>query len=118
MKQIKTDFNELVASVPKDVKAELDLSFAISNRIYELMTERGLTKKQFADAIGKRPSEITKWLSGQHNFTIRTLSQLSVFFGKNLITVSNGRKATKPYIVNNIENSTVPFCAEPEFDKN
>lgn len=72
----KTDFNELLVAVPKDVKAELDLSFAISNRMYELMTERGLTKKQFADELGKRPSEITKWLSGQHNFTIRTQSSL------------------------------------------
>lgn len=114
MKQINTNFNELVSSVPKDIKAELDLSFAISNRIYQLMNERGLTKKQFADELGKRPSEITKWLSGQHNFTIRTLGQLSVFFGKSLITVSNGRKTAKPYIVNDIEDSTISFCAEPE----
>lgn len=113
MKQINTNFNELVSSVPKDIKAELDLSFAISNRIYQLMTERGLTKKQFADAIGKRPSEITKWLSGQHNFTIRTLSQLSVFFGKSLITVSNERKAAKPYAVDDIEGNAISWCAEP-----
>lgn len=113
MKQIKTNFNELITSVPKDIKVELNLSFAISNRIYELMTERGLTKKQFADALGKRPSEITKWLSGQHNFTIRTLSQLSVFFGKSLITVSIGRKAAKPYIVDDIESNAISWCAEP-----
>ncbi|MCQ2244256.1 MAG: helix-turn-helix transcriptional regulator [Bacteroidaceae bacterium] len=114
MKQINANFNELISSVPKDIKAELDLSFAISNRIYQLMAERGLTKKQFADAIGKRPSEITKWLSGQHNFTIRTLSQLSVFFGKNLITVGNGRKAAKPYVVNDIDGNAISWCAESE----
>lgn len=28
-----------------------------------------LSKKQFADKMGKNPSEITKWLSGTHNFT-------------------------------------------------
>lgn len=43
------------------------------------MQERGLTKKQFADQIGKRPSEITRWLSGQHNFTVFTLAMLSEF---------------------------------------
>jgi hypothetical protein len=40
-----------------------------------------------AKALGKRPSEVTKWLSGQHNFTIRTLSTLSDFFGESLVRV-------------------------------
>lgn len=52
-----------------------------------LMRERGLTKKQFAEALGRRPSEITKWLSGQHNFTIATLSMLSSFFGQPIVSV-------------------------------
>ncbi|MDE5761918.1 MAG: helix-turn-helix domain-containing protein [Bacteroidales bacterium] len=51
------------------------------------MNERGLSKKQFADALGRRPSEITKWLSGEHNFTISTLAMLSTFFGQPIITV-------------------------------
>lgn len=87
MKTINASFQQMVASVPIDVKNEVDLEFAISNRIYELMTERGLSKLEFAQALGKRPSEITKWLSGQHNFTIRTISQLSAFFGKSLVTM-------------------------------
>ncbi len=66
---------------------ETELSFAISDRIFELMSERGLSKKQFADALGRRPSEITKWLSGQHNFTLATLAMLSTFFGQPIITV-------------------------------
>ncbi|MBO5853902.1 MAG: helix-turn-helix transcriptional regulator, partial [Bacteroidales bacterium] len=44
-------------------------------------------KKEFAEAIGKRPSEVTKWLSGQHNFTLRTLAMLSTFFGESLVEV-------------------------------
>ncbi len=51
------------------------------------MQERGLNKKQFAEALGKRPNEITRWLSGEHNFTISTLAMLSTFFGKSIITV-------------------------------
>ena len=43
---------------------------------------------RFAEALGRRPSEITKWLSGQHNFTIATLAMLSSFFGQPIITVS------------------------------
>ena len=68
-------------------QSQTELSFEISDRIYELMNEHGLSKKQFAEALGRRPSEITKWLSGQHNFTIATLSMLSSFFGQPIVTV-------------------------------
>ena len=87
MRTINNNFQKMVASVPANVKAEVDLSFAIADRLEDLIKEKGLSKKEFAEAIGKRPSEITKWLSGQHNFTIRTLSILSAFFGKSLVEV-------------------------------
>ncbi len=77
----------LFKEIPVEERESARLSFAISDRIYDLMRERGLSKKQFADALGRRPSEITKWLSGQHNFTISTLAMLSTFFGTSIITV-------------------------------
>ncbi len=60
---------------------------AVSNRIYELMQEKGLSKAEFDRSIGKRPCEVTKWLSGQHNFTLATLAMLSSFFGQPIISV-------------------------------
>ncbi len=87
MKEAKEAYRKMVESVPADIKAEIDLSFAISDKIDALMQERGLSKKQFADALGRRPSEVTKWLSGQHNFTIATLAMLSAFFGQPIVTV-------------------------------
>ncbi len=87
MKTMKTPFREILATVPADIEQEVNLEVAISNRINDLMVQRGMSKLEFAQALGKRPSEITKWLSGQHNFTIRTLSLLSSFFGESLIRV-------------------------------
>ena len=87
MRTMNTSFKQMLAAVPADIQQEVDLEFAISNRINELMTKRGLSKQEFAQALGKRPSEVTKWLSGQHNFTIRTISLLSSFFGESLIRV-------------------------------
>lgn len=87
MKTAFDDYNNIVASIPQEVHAEVDMEVALSDRIYNLMTKRGLTKAEFARAIGKRPCEITKWLSGQHNFTIKTISMLSVFFGEPLVSV-------------------------------
>lgn len=87
MKTMKTSFDEMLAKMPKDIQSEVDMEFAISNRINELMLKRGLSKLEFAQALGRRPSEVTKWLSGQHNFTIRTLSMISAFFGESLVHV-------------------------------
>lgn len=87
MKRTTKSLEEMLGSIPETVKSEVDLSFEISDRIDFLMRQRGLTKKQFADALGRRPSEITKWLSGQHNFTIATLAMLSSFFGQPIVTV-------------------------------
>ena len=87
MKRAKTSLRELLSDISPEERAEARLSFQISNRLDFLMKEKGLSKKQLADAIGKRPSEITRWLSGEHNFTISTLAMLSSFFGQPVITV-------------------------------
>ena len=87
MKRAKISLRELLSDISPEERAEARLSFQISNRLDSLMKEKGLSKKQLADAIGKRPSEITRWLSGEHNFTISTLAMLSSFFGQPIITV-------------------------------
>ena len=87
MKRAKISLRELLSDISPEERAEARLAFQISNRLDFLMKEKGLSKKQLADAIGKRPSEITRWLSGEHNFTISTLAMLSSFFGQPIITV-------------------------------
>lgn len=87
MKRAKTSLRDLLGDIKPEERAEARLSFQISNRLDSLMREKGLSKKQLADAVGKRPSEITRWLSGEHNFTISTLARLSTFFGQPIVTV-------------------------------
>ena len=45
MKTINSTFKQMVAEVPADVKIEVDLSFAIADRIDALIKKKGLTKK-------------------------------------------------------------------------
>ena len=87
MKNAFEEYNKIVTAIPGDIHKEVDMEMAVSNRIYELMTQKGLSKAEFARSIGKRPCEVTKWLSGQHNFTLSTLAMLSSFFGQPIITV-------------------------------
>ncbi|MDE6336630.1 MAG: helix-turn-helix transcriptional regulator [Muribaculaceae bacterium] len=87
MKTAFEEYKRIVDSIPDEIHKEVDMEMAVSNKIYELMQEKGLSKAEFARAVGKRQCEITKWLSGQHNFTLATLAMLSSFFGQPIITV-------------------------------
>ncbi len=87
MRRANICLEDILNEIPQAKREETRLSFAISNRLDALMKERGLNRKQLAEAIGKRPNEITRWLSGEHNFTIATIGMLSAFFGQPIITI-------------------------------
>lgn len=88
MKKETDTLHEIIGVLPLEVQIRTKLSVAIANRIEALMREKGLSKKQFAEALDRRPSEVTKWLSGEHNFTVATLSRLGAFFEKPIIEVT------------------------------
>lgn len=49
----------------------------VAMQIKEAMDRRGMTRKQLADKMRKTPSEVTRWLGGNHNMTIDLLSEIS-----------------------------------------
>ena len=85
MKRNEKAYSRMVAAVPDNVRREINLSFDISGKIEALMKERGLSTMELANAMGKSPAMIGKWLSGQYNFSLATISDISSFFGKDII---------------------------------
>ena len=51
----------------------------IAMQIAAAMEERRISEEELAEMIGHQPSEITKWLSGDQNFTSDTLAELSYY---------------------------------------
>jgi ribosome-binding protein aMBF1 (putative translation factor) len=83
-------FHQCLAAIPEEHKAEFELSFSIAERICEILKDKGLTQKQFASLLGKRESEVSKWLTGRHNFTIQTIARIEhVLDSKVIITASS-----------------------------
>ena len=64
-------FRQCFAAVPEDQKAEFELSYGIAERISEILQANNLTQKDFAQKLHKRESEISKWMTGRHNFTMQ-----------------------------------------------
>lgn len=57
----------------------------LAMKIADAIEASGMTKKEFAARLGKHPSEISKWLSGTHNFTHDTLFEISKVLDIDLI---------------------------------
>ena len=53
------------------------MSLRISDNIEEYLKQRGMSQKDLAEKMNKRPSEISKWMRGTHNFTIYTLYDIA-----------------------------------------
>lgn len=80
-------FNESVNAIPQDLKYKFDLSFAISDKIANTLKEKGMSKIDLAKKMNKKPSEISKWLRGNHNFTLFTIAEISSALDTTLIKV-------------------------------
>ena len=75
----------VVSNIPLEIKKETAFSFAVSDRIHQLLNDQGLTQKELAKRMKKTEAEVSVWLSGQHNFTLRTLAKISVILGEDII---------------------------------
>lgn len=82
-------FRDCLAAIPVEQKAAFNLSFCIAERISEILKIKGLTQKEFAHMLNKRESEISKWLTGRHNFTTNTIARIETVLGVNIINIAH-----------------------------
>lgn len=68
----------------------VDTSFDLSDRIHEILEAKGISQRELAEMLGKKESQVSKWMTGTHNFTIRTLALLEVKLGVSIFQVSSG----------------------------
>lgn len=80
-------FDQCVANVAPEVMKEVSLNVDIANRIYDLLKEKKMTQREFAALMGKRESEISRWLTGSHGFTTTTLAKIAAVLGEPIVMV-------------------------------
>jgi transcriptional regulator with XRE-family HTH domain len=67
------DIMGLLKNISPEEYERTEKRMLLAARIDDEIKNKGWKKKDFAAALVKTPSEITKWLSGTHNFTSDTL---------------------------------------------
>lgn len=75
---LQNKLNKIRQETLQEVKLMIDHSFVIVDRIDEIMRQKGISQKVLADRLGKRESEVSKWMRGTHNFTIKTIAKLEI----------------------------------------
>ncbi|WP_163379450.1 multiprotein-bridging factor 1 family protein [Cyclobacterium sp. SYSU L10401] len=83
---------KLLDKTSVETKEFVSLYSDIVVRINELIAEKGYSQKELAESIGKNPSEISKWLKGEHNFTLRSIAKLQAQLGEPIICVPKSKK--------------------------
>lgn len=92
-------FDELVEQIPQETRRHHDMLVEIGDRIVEILKRKGWSQTEFAKAMGKRDSEISKWLGGGHNFTIATIVKIETVLGEDIISVKKYRKPVSGYVL-------------------
>ena len=62
-------------------------NLAIANKIASLLESKGMKPADLAAAMAKQRSEVSKWLSGQHTFTTKTITKIEEVLGENIIHI-------------------------------
>ncbi len=81
--------------ISKDIDIFVKQSFDIVDRIHEILLKQGKEQKDLATALGKSESEISKWMTGTHNFTTKTLAKIAAALGERVIQVTKEKQTEK-----------------------
>jgi predicted transcriptional regulator len=81
-------FKEITPKETSKVKKRMSLAAKID----DALRSQGWRKGQLAEALGKSPSEVSKFLSGTHNFTIDTLMDIEDVLNIQLLNIEKEKK--------------------------
>jgi len=65
----------------------VERNLAISEKVQSILDKRGIKQKKFAEMLDKKPSEVSKWLTGLHNLTLKSITKMEVALGEDLINI-------------------------------
>jgi transcriptional regulator with XRE-family HTH domain len=77
----------ILEETPQEIKIFVRKYAQIIARVHELMAKQGLNQGDLARLLDKRPSEISRWLNGEHNLTLKSLVRLEAELGQDIFLV-------------------------------
>lgn len=79
--------DRIKARIKKEESRETELSMLIASKFHQILLKRGWKQNKLAELLNKKESEISKLLSGKHNFTIKTIALIETKLEENIIDI-------------------------------
>ena len=80
-------FQSALNTIPEEVVIQVNLSFEIADKIAEILKRQNMSQREFAKKIKRSEAEVSRWLSGTHNFTLSTIAKISAVLGEKILKV-------------------------------
>lgn len=86
---------QLLNYISPEESLRIENRMLLAAKIDDALKVKGWKKKDLMEALGKKnQSEVTKWLSGTHNFTSDLLTDLGRVLNTNFFNLENNQKTT------------------------
>jgi transcriptional regulator with XRE-family HTH domain len=110
---------ELRNETSPQMSQQITKRMKLAAQIDDVLMSRGLTNQEFAYMMGKKPSEITRWLSGTHNFTTETLWEIERVLQIQLLTssvpaekVMKETEELRTFIADEVQKALIKFLSK------
>jgi transcriptional regulator with XRE-family HTH domain len=92
----------ILEKTPEDTKVFVSWYAALVVKINQSLEDKGMTQNDLAKKLGKHPSEIHRWINGDHNFTLRSLAKIQAELGVTLLEIPDQVREERS--IKNVEN--------------
>ena len=96
---------QILSEITPVQKLKTRTKMTLAARLDDIITAKGWSNNEFAEKVNKNPSEISKWLSGTHNFTIDTLAEIAIALNMSMEDLF----APTPEVVINKVHTVIPI---------
>ncbi|WP_312818361.1 helix-turn-helix domain-containing protein [Kaistella carnis] len=108
-------YKQILEETPLETKIFVDKYSDLILRINQILREQGISQKELAENMDKKPSEISRWLSGNQNITLRSIAKLEAELGETLIEITT--KMLSSQFKEDWEMTYHTFCVERKVEK-
>lgn len=95
VRYIDPEFKIALDKVSPVIKRETSYEFDISRRIRDILKRKHWSQAMLAKATGKKEATVSLWLSGTHNFTIRTIAEIESALNEDILSIRQYRKPSE-----------------------
>lgn len=88
-------FQNLLDGIPPVTKKYVNRQLGFAATVAEKLKHNGMTQRELAEKLGKKESYISRVLSGDANPTLKTVSELEVALGADVISFNLQKQKAK-----------------------